>query len=170
MARLIFLIVSCLLLVGCSSPEDAYTRSGTPEMKLEFRRASAAPVHGWTVMDAPGNETLYVCPTAEITNDDLVSSGVRPEGEGFLILLKLNADAAKRFGKLSESMVGFDGIHRERLAMIVDDKLTVAPNVNAPMHDGLIPVSGPWSKKEADHIASGLVSEASDRAIGPERE
>ena len=164
MARLLFLLAVCGFLVGCSGPENAYTQSGTPTIKLELRRASAEPVDGWTVMDAPGPETLYVCPIVEITNDDLVSSGVRQEGESFRILLKLNADAAKRFGELSESMVGIDGIYRERLAMIVDDKVIVTPIVTAPMHDGLIPVSGPWLKKQAEHMAKGFVSKVSDNA------
>jgi len=164
MARLLFLLAVCGFLVGCSGPENAYTQSGTPTIKLELRRASAEPVDGWTVMDAPGPETLYVCPIVEITNDDLVSSGVRQESESFRILLKLNADAAKRFGELSESMVGIDGIYRERLAMIVDDKVIVTPIVTAPMHDGLIPVSGPWLKKQAEHMAKGFVSKVSDNA------
>jgi preprotein translocase subunit SecD len=166
MTRLLFLLAVCGLFAGCTGPEYSYVRSGTPTMKLEFRRASVKPVDNWSAMEAPGPETLYVCPTVEITNEDLVSSGVRQEGGGFLIVLRLNADAAKRFGKLSESMVGVDGIYPERLAVIVDGKIIVAPSVTAPMHDGLIPVSGPWLKKEAEHIAQGLVSAVSDNAIG----
>lgn len=166
MTRLLFLLAVFGLFAGCTGPEYSYLRSGTPTMKLEFRRASVKPVDNWSAMEAPGPETLYVCPTVEITNEDLVSSGVRQAGGGFLIVLRLKADAAKRFGKLSESMVGVDGIYPERLAVIVDGKIIVAPSVTAPMHDGLIPVSGPWLKKEAEHIAQGLVSAVSDNTIG----
>ena len=162
MARLLFVLAACGFLLGCSGPENAYKRSATPTIKLELRRASTEPVEGWMLMEAPGPQTLYVCPTAEISNDDLVSSGVRKEGEIFRILLKLNADAAKRFGELTESMVGVDDVYRERLAMMVDDKIMVTPVVTAPMRDGIIPVSGPWSDKEAKHMAKGFVSKVSD--------
>ena len=162
MARLLILLAACGFLLGCSGPENAYKRSGTPTIKLELRRASTEAVDGWSIMEAPGPQTLYVCLTAEISNDDLFSSGVRKEGEGFGIFLKLNADAAKRFGELTESMVGVDGIYRERLAMMVDDKIMVTPIVTAPMRDGIIPVSGPWSHKEVKHMAKGFVSKVSD--------
>jgi len=44
MTHLLFLLAVCGLFAGCTGPEYSYVRSGTPTMKLEFRRAS---VRAW---------------------------------------------------------------------------------------------------------------------------
>lgn len=165
MPRLLYMFAVFAIVLGCSSPEATYKRSGTPAVTVEFRRASAEPVDGWVAMDADDEmqlPTLYVCPNVEIDNDDLVSTGVRQNDTR--ILLKLNAAAAKRFGELSEAMLGSDGVFRERLAMLVDGKLVVAPIITAPMHDGVIPVSGPWTRTKAEQLAEGFVSDRSSNA------
>lgn len=166
MHRLLYMLIVLGLISGCSSPEATYERSGTPEITIELRRASRDPVDGWRALEADPEfaytSRLYVCPTVEISNDDLVSTGVRQEGEGLRILLKLDADAAKRFGELSKAMVGMNAISHESLAILVDGKLVAAPFISTPIYDGVIPIPGPWSKTEAQQMAQDFVSNRSD--------
>lgn len=72
MRRLLSLIVVCFLAAGCAGPGTEFDRSGEPALKLEVRRASTKEVDGWK---ATGS--LYVSPEVELSNEDVLSTGVR---------------------------------------------------------------------------------------------
>jgi preprotein translocase subunit SecD len=111
-------------------------------------------------MDPPssyGFESLFVARTSELTNDDLQSTGVESDdGQTWKVVLTLNEQAKARFGELSKKMA-LETTKRERLAVFIDGGLLLAPIVTAPMTDGVVPLSGPFSKDEAQRIAKGIV-------------
>jgi hypothetical protein len=77
MRRVFSLIVGCFLAAGCAGPGTEFERSGEPALKLEVRRASTKEVEGWQAMTPPhGEYTLYVSPEVELSNEDVLSTGV----------------------------------------------------------------------------------------------
>lgn len=160
MTRVLLCIIGCASLIGCNPSGTEYQQTGRPSLRFELRRASTERVDGWEQIDSPyagDSEPLYLAPTPELTNDDLRSTGVRLGTTGFwIVVLTLNEQAKTRFGELSKEMAR-ETTTRERLAVIVEGELLVAPFVSAPMTDGIIPVSGPFSEDEARRIAKGIV-------------
>jgi len=80
MRRLLSVIVGCFLAAGCAGPGTEFERSGEPALKFEVRRASTKEVDGWTATSnkTPQEEyTLYVSPEVELSNEDVLSTGVR---------------------------------------------------------------------------------------------
>lgn len=78
MRRLLTIIVGCFLAAGCAGPGTEYERSAGPALKLEVRRASTKEVDGWQATTPPHEEyTLYVSPEVELSNEDVLSTGVR---------------------------------------------------------------------------------------------
>lgn len=70
----ILVLVVCFLAAGCTELSEEYQRSGNPALKLEVRRASTKAVDGWT----PQKEyPLYVSPEVELSNEDVLTTGVR---------------------------------------------------------------------------------------------
>lgn len=161
MTCIMFCIINCVVLTGCTSSGGEYQQTGTPSLRLEVRRASMEPVEGWERIDPPhailDDETLYLNPTPELTNDDVRSTGVKLESSGYwTMVLRLNERATTRFSELSKKMAG-ETTKRERLALVIDGTPLVAPTVIAPMTDGVIPIDGPFSEDEARRIAKGIV-------------
>jgi hypothetical protein len=77
MRRLIFLLGGCLLAAGCAGAGTEFERSGEPALKFEVRRASTKEVDGWKATTPPHDEyTLYVSPDVELSNEDVLSTGV----------------------------------------------------------------------------------------------
>ena len=102
MRRVLSLIVCCFLAVGCTETPPEFQRSGNPALKLEVRRAATKKVDGWKPMTTPrfyysprwrpareevnpwkpspddrqGTETCYVSPEVELSNEDVLSTGV----------------------------------------------------------------------------------------------
>jgi hypothetical protein len=83
MRRLISILVVCFLAVGCTGTPAEFQRSGNPALKLEVRRASTKEVDEWKPITTPddpqGTVTYYVSPEVELSNEDVLSTGVHFE-------------------------------------------------------------------------------------------
>src|SRR5262245_2009601 len=123
--------IVCLLIAGCGGSELAFQRSGTPAMKLEIRPASTTNVEGWERMPEPyGQGEVFVSPNASLSNDHIVSSGVKADEAGhWLIVLKLNRTGQDRFTKLSADLATANEAATKRLAFLVDGRLISCPVV-----------------------------------------
>lgn len=160
--RLSSFIVGFVFLTGCAPTSAEYQNSGSPSLQFELRRASSDAVEGWdTLVFHPSGasvaETLSISPTAEISNSNLRSTSVKQDATGtWMVVLTLNESAKLRFGELSAKMAG-ETAKRERLAFMIDGKTLVAPFVTAPMTDGVISMTGPFTEDEARRIAKGIM-------------
>ena len=68
-----------------------------------------------------------------------------------VVKIKFNGKGAKKFGEVTGDHVN------ERLAIIYDDKLVSAPNINEPIEGGECVISGGFDDfQEAEHLASTL--------------
>ena len=106
------------------------------------------------------SRAVYVSPEVEISNADLVSARVRKD-EGFdWIIIELNNDAARRFAKLTSAEINFPSeTAQQRLAVMINGEVLIAPIITAPMTNGIVPLHGSWSNDRAHQIARGIVSE-----------
>lgn len=162
MTRLSSLMVGLVFLLGCSPTAVEYRNSGSPTLTFELRRSNSESIEGWksivfSPVGASSPETLYVSPAAEISNADLKSTNVKQDKTGtWTIVLTLNESAKSRFAELSTKLSA-ETEKKERIAVMVDGKTLVAPFVTAPMTDGVISITGPFTEEEARYIAQGIV-------------
>lgn len=162
MIRVSMFLVGLAVLIGCSPTTVEYESSRAPWLSLELRRCSTDSAEGWksilfSPVGASTAETLYISPSVEISNADLKSTSIQQDTTGtWVIVLRLHESARSRFGEFSTKLAA-ETEHRERLAVIVDGKTLIAPYVTAPMTDGVISVTGPFTEEEARYIAKGIV-------------
>lgn len=166
MARLLSIMAGCVLSFGCGNPGTEFQRSGTPALKLEVRRASTETVEGWkSVTSTATQETLYLSPQQELSNDDVASTGVQRDDSGnWQIIMRLNDAAKKKLAELSTDLVDAQneqaqGFTSKRLALLIDGKVIGAPVVRSPITGGVIPLNGPFTEQDARRIAKGIVSQ-----------
>lgn len=70
--------------------------------------------------------------------------------KGWMIILKFDSEGAKLFGELT-------GAHtNERLAVVVDNEVISAPNLNEPIFGGSAEISGQFTETSARGLASAL--------------
>lgn len=163
--RYFFLAFVGCLVVGCNRPCTEYTPSGAPALSFEVRRAAFQPVGSWEQHDFDGR-SLYLSPELELQNSDLLSTGVRKSDDGdWQVVLRLNEAAKSRFGESSVQLSRMNnqgpGVPRRGyLAVVIDRRVVCVPAVNAPMTDGVIPltVEIDFTEQEARRVARGLVS------------
>lgn len=160
--RISMFVVVVAVLVGCSPTTVEYESSRAPWLSLELRRCSTESAEGWksilfSPVGASAPETLYISPSVEISNADLKSTSIQQDATGtWMIVLRLHESARSSFGEFSTKLVA-ETENRERIAVIVDGKTLVAPFVTAPMTDGVISITGPFTEEEARYIAKGIV-------------
>jgi|GEM_PF-2434861 preprotein translocase subunit SecD len=167
MVRSLAIVAGCLLSVGCGSPGTEYLPSGTPTLKLEIRRASTTAVDGWeAVPDTDGQGTLYLSPQLELSNDDVVSTGVQLNDYGnWQVVMKLNEPGKQIFAKLSADLVDASNVQTQgstskRLAVLIDGEVIFAPVVHEPITDGVIRLgSDKFTEKDVRRIAKGIVTD-----------
>lgn len=70
--------------------------------------------------------------------------------KGWVIILDFDSEGAELFGKLTSAHVG------EQLAIIVDDEVLSAPNLNEPILGGRCEISGKFKEADARGLATAL--------------
>ena len=70
--------------------------------------------------------------------------------KGWVIILDFDSEGADLFGKLTSAHVG------EQLAIIVDDEVLSAPNLNEPILGGRCEISGSFKEADARGLATAL--------------
>lgn len=68
------------------------------------------------------------------------------------ISLKLTANGAKKFEKLTQENIGFF------VAIVMDKKIISAPRINSVIPNGYIEISGDFTKSEVDEIIKHIYS------------
>ena len=72
--------------------------------------------------------------------------------QGYGVSLSLDADGAKIFGDLTQSLAPTRG----QLAILLDGEVQSAPHVNEPIYGGSAVITGRFTEKEARDLASAL--------------
>ncbi|GLZ36785.1 hypothetical protein [Actinokineospora sp. NBRC 105648] len=87
---------------------------------------------------------------ADISRLEDVKAESTENGTGWVVTIKLSADAAAKFGSWTAEHVG------ERLAIVVDGKLVSAPQIASPIPGGEVQISGNFTEKSAKQLAADI--------------
>ena len=118
------------------------------------------------------NEPILLEDTVALKGESVSDANVDFDSSGFgqpYISLTFNSQGSKIFGKLTKDNVG------RRLAIIIDDEVLSAPNINEPILGGKGQITGNFSFEEASILSRALrhgslpapIHIEEERTIGP---
>jgi preprotein translocase subunit SecD len=88
-----------------------------------------------------------------VSGDQLVDARQAFDQDGRpIVSIKFNAAGARRFGRVTQENVG------KPFAIILDDKVLSAPNINEPILGGQAQISGNYTVESANQLAVALAS------------
>lgn len=93
---------------------------------------------------------LIVKRNADMSGKHVVAASARFETQGWTVALSFDGEGAKEFGELTQAHV------RERLAIVLDNKVISDPELKVPIYDGNAIISGSFTEAEARSLASAL--------------
>ena len=148
---------------GVEDPEALKTLIGqTARLEFKLVDLNADPQQVATGRAPPGSQVL---PLADGTGAVAVQRRVMVSGEqlvdakqGFdqngqaVVDITFNAAGARRFGRVTQENVG------KPFAIILDDKVLSAPNINEPILGGRAQISGSFTVESANQLAISLAS------------
>ncbi len=148
---------------GVEDPEALKTLIGqTARLEFKLVDLDADPAQVAAGRAPPGSQVL---PMADGTGAIAVQRRVMVSGEqlvdakqGFdqdgrpVVDITFNAAGARRFGRVTQENVG------KPFAMILDDKILSAPNINEPILGGKAQISGNFTVETANQLAISLAS------------
>ncbi|WP_295127467.1 hypothetical protein [uncultured Chitinophaga sp.] len=104
--------------------------------------------------DQSTNETYYLSAAGAVTVKDMksIATGIASNGYAELTI-QLNEAGKLLFSKLTQKNVG------KKLAVLVNGKVVMAPQVMSPITGGSLSVSGSFSFAEVDAMKKGLDKE-----------
>ena len=88
-----------------------------------------------------------------VSGDQLVDARQAFDQDGQpVVSIKFNTAGARRFGRVTQENVG------KPFAIILDDKVLSAPNINEPILGGQAQISGSYTVESANQLAIALAS------------
>ncbi len=154
-------------LPGIEDPDRARAMIGkTAHLKFQEQAATAAQPA------KPGAPAMPAWVDTGLDGSMLRSAKAEPNpgmGGGWVVTIKFDPQGAKLFGEITSRNVG------RPVAMVLDDKVISAPNVNEPILNGDAVISGDFTAKEAQDVAVQLnagalpvpLEEIENRTVGP---
>lgn len=152
-------------LPGIEDPDRARAMIGkTAHLKFQEQAAPQAV--------QPGTPAAPAWVDTGLDGSMLRSAKAEPNpgmGGGWVVTIKFDQQGAKLFGEITSRNVG------RPVAMVLDDNIISAPNVNEPILNGDAVISGNFTAKEAQDVAVQLnagalpvpLEEIENRTIGP---
>jgi preprotein translocase subunit SecD len=155
-------------LPGIADPDRARAMIGKTA-HLKFQEQAAAPQAARPGTPAAPNAAWV---DTGLDGSMLRSAKAEPNpgmGGGWVVTIKFDQQGAKLFGEITSRNVG------KPVAMLLDDKIISAPNVNEPILNGDAVISGNFTAKEAQDVAVQLnagalpvpLEEIENRTVGP---
>jgi preprotein translocase subunit SecD len=133
--------------------------------------AGHAPPGSQVLPMADGNGAIAVQRRVMVSGDQLVNAKQGFDQDGRAIVdITFNAAGARRFGRVTQENVG------KPFAIILDDKVLSAPNINEPILGGRAQISGNFTVESANQLAISLASGKlpvklnviEERTVGPD--
>ncbi len=135
-------------------------------------QAGRAPPGAQVLPMADGSGFIAVKRRVMVSGDQLVDAqqGFDPQTNAPVINIKFNSAGARRFGRTTQENVG------KPFAIILDDKVLSAPNINEPILGGQAQISGSFTVESATDLAVSLASGKlpvklnviEERTVGPD--
>jgi preprotein translocase subunit SecD len=115
--------------------------------------AGRAPPGSQVLPMADGNGAIAVQRRVMVSGDQLVKATQGFDQNGRAVVdISFNAAGARRFGRVTQENVG------KPFAIILDDKVLSAPNINEPILGGRAQISGSFTVESANALAISLAS------------
>jgi len=115
--------------------------------------AGRAPPGGQVLPMADGTGAIAVQRRVMVSGEQLVDAKQGFDQDGRPIVdITFNAAGARRFGRVTQENVG------KPFAIILDDKVLSAPNINEPILGGRAQISGNFTVESANQLAISLAS------------
>ncbi|HJR82354.1 MAG TPA: protein translocase subunit SecD [Sphingomicrobium sp.] len=166
---------------GVENPE-ALKRLIGQTARLEFKlvdltadpnqvQQGRAPAGSQVLPMAEGGGAIAVKRRVMVSGDQLISARQEFDQDGQpVVSIRFNTSGARRFGRVTQENVG------KPFAIILDDKVLSAPNINEPILGGAAQISGSFTVETANELAVSLASGKlpvklnviEERSIGPE--
>jgi len=130
-----------------------------------------APAGSQVLPMADGSGAIAVKRRIMVSGDQLVDAKQAFDQDGRAVVsIAFNTSGARRFGRTTQENVG------KPFAIILDDKVLSAPNINEPILGGQAQISGGFTVESANALAVSLASGKlpvklnviEERSIGPE--
>jgi preprotein translocase subunit SecD len=130
-----------------------------------------APAGSQVLLMADGSGTIAVKRRVMVSGDQLVDAKQSFDQDGRpVVSISFNTAGARRFGRVTQENVN------KPFAIILDDKVLSAPNINEPILGGQAQISGNFTVETANQLAVSLASGKlpvklnviEERTIGPE--
>jgi len=132
-------------LPGLKNPDEARKYLGKTAQLVFMEPKTTSPA-----LDA----TASAWAETKLTGQMLINATAQPVGggmgSGWEVQLKFNAEGAKLFGELTSKYVG------KQIGIKLDDEIISAPRVNEPILQGDCVITGSFSAREAQLLASQL--------------
>jgi preprotein translocase subunit SecD len=148
---------------GVEDPEALKTLIGQTA-RLEFKLVDLtadsaqvaqgrAPAGSQVLMMADGSGNIAVKRRIMVSGDQLVDAKQAFDQDGQpVVSIKFNTAGARRFGRTTQENVN------KPFAIILDDKVLSAPNINEPILGGQAQISGSFTVESAGQLAVALAS------------
>ncbi len=166
---------------GVENPEELKKLIGQTA-RLEFKLVDLtadpaavaqgrAPAGSQILPRADGNGAVAVKRRVIVSGDQLVDARQGFDQDGRPVVeIKFNPEGARRFGRVTRENVN------KPFAIILDDKVLSAPNINEPILTGSAQISGGFTVESANELAISLASGKlpvklnviEERTIGPD--
>ena len=130
-----------------------------------------APAGSQVLTMADGSGAVAVKRRAMVSGEQIVRAQQSFDQDGQpVVTIAFNTTGARRFGRVTQENVG------KPFAIILDDKVLSAPNINEPILGGSAQISGNFTVETANELAVNLASGKlpvklnviEERSIGPE--
>jgi preprotein translocase subunit SecD len=147
-------------LAGPGRTRSEFGRTGAdpaappPKVSIRFCLASGEAREGYEPAKDERGETLYVAPTALLTEADVKRASLAESQKRTVILLEFKPLAADRLDRETAEHLG------ERLAIFMDEQLVVSPAIRSRISRGKAAVDGDFTKARAAEIVRVLNSGA----------
>ncbi len=143
-----------------------------PSEVMEGRAPPGSEVFPYAESSAQAGQNLAVRRLGGIRGDNLTGAqqSFDPQTNEPVVNIQFDSDGGRRFAQLTTENVG------EPFAIILDDEVLSAPNINEPIRGGTAQISGGFSVETANALAISLRSGAlpvdlaviEERTVGPD--
>jgi preprotein translocase subunit SecD len=130
-----------------------------------------APAGSQVLLMADGSGAMAVKRRVMVSGDQLVDAKQAYDQDNQpVVTIRFNTSGARRFGRVTQENVG------KPFAIILDDKILSAPNINEPILGGSAQISGNFTVESANALAVSLASGKlpvklnviEERTVGPD--
>lgn len=153
----VLVVLAVLALSGCSTEvtgapdKDSAPTVGKAALVVPIELRPVIDSGGTTVKDPATGESLRVDePMLTIENLDGAEIGQAQGGTSWFLTLHLNDDDSATFGDWTAEHTG------ERLAVVIDDEVVIAPTIQQAITGGDIQISGDFTKKDVEDLLNRI--------------